>query len=273
MLSIVVFEFLKRHVVSEFYLDSASKKSWLKFKDFLSDNVNNNYLAFVKIIFLQIIRNRRVREYSSIGIIYTIFIILFLLHGSNNVVPGGFLFYASLFFLGNLIALNYQLLLFNWDSECFSFFLTRKLSYLDYIKSKHLFFSIICFITYFIKLPLILYYFPSYFFEDLGFLVLNITVVNYFVLVGTLLVNKEKISLQKTTFFNREGVNLYQVIILILVFSLFVIHFELSKSNTLGLPMVIITEIFLYIRFQSNLNNNLSKLLQLKKYRLSKSYQ
>lgn len=184
---------------------------------FLKNTVINNLII---LNLKQIKRNKRVFEYFSVGVV--LFFVFLYIFFANDKQFTSLQIYGLLIVLNALVVSNYQLLLFNWDSSIFNFLQTSGITIHQYLVSKRLFFTYGCLISCLLLLPLSLMSSHFLLVIILAF-IFNITVSNNAIILFTILFNDDKINLSKSTFFNYEGVNTSQILIILVPFLVLII--------------------------------------------------
>ncbi|WP_461629187.1 DUF5687 family protein [Labilibaculum euxinus] len=161
------------------------------------------------------LRNKRPRSLLLIGTLFLAYGFLFYKEESLND-------YYILIIAGVLItgaaALNHAQLMFSWSSCYFDSLLANKISMRNYIKSKFLFFTIICVLCYFITLPYALISFKIALINT-AILFYNIG-ITFFLLAYASTFSTSRVDLGKGTFMNYEGMGVSQFLIFIPLFAL-----------------------------------------------------
>ncbi|MDM8158539.1 DUF5687 family protein [Labilibaculum sp. K2S] len=161
------------------------------------------------------LRNKRPRSLMMLGAVFLLYGFLFYKEESLNdyyiLIIAGVLLTAA-------AAFNHAQLMFAWNSSFFDSFLVNKISLKNYIKSKFLFFAVICIACYFITLP---YAFISYKIALINTAVLFYNIgITFFLLAYASSFSTSRIDMGKGTFMNYEGMGISQFLIIIPLFAL-----------------------------------------------------
>lgn len=216
-----------------------------------------------------IFRNKRPR-------VQIIMVLLFLLYGfffytqDSYQNPLIYLFWG-IYFTG-IVGISYAQLLLSWESSYFEFLSLRNFNMEFYFKSKYIFYAVTSFLTYLLTLP--------YAFFDAEIALVNTVCLllnlglSFPILIYFSSYNSKPIDLGKGAFFNTEGSNVKQFIVVIpillgplLVFSPFYLFgWEYTGYAVLaGLGIVGILASPYILKAAENLHNE-------KKYKLVESY-
>ncbi|HOT13201.1 MAG TPA: DUF5687 family protein [Bacteroidales bacterium] len=148
-----------------------------------------------------------------------------LLYFSLIFLAYGFMFYKKqnldnyllLSFVGVLMtamfALNHGQFMFAWESSFFDSFMTKKISPYNYVKSKYLFFTVLCLLSFIVSLP---YALISY---KIG--IINVSLLLYNVGVSSFILiffgtyNSTRIDLGKSQFMNYQGIGATQFLLIL----------------------------------------------------------
>ncbi len=161
------------------------------------------------------LRNKRPRSLLLLGTIFLLYGFIFYKEESLNdyyiLIIAGVLLTAA-------AAFNHAQLMFAWNSSFFDSLLSNKISMENYIKSKFIFFALICVACYFIILP---YAFISYkiAFINTAILFYNIG-ITFFLLAYSSTFSTSRIDMGKGIFMNYEGMGVSQFLIIIPLFAI-----------------------------------------------------
>ena len=190
-------------------------------EDKTTDNkVNNSSFAFlekqghignlISLDFKLIARNKRPKSMLYLSI-------FFLLYGfyvyKNTHDDPELVFISFGLLMTNLVSINFGQFFFAWESSFLDMYFVNKIAVSNYIKSKFLFFTLGCLLTFLITIP---YGFlnSKIFLYHSAFLLYNLGITSFIILyVSTF--NLSRIDLGKSQFMNYEGTSISQFLLMI----------------------------------------------------------
>lgn len=213
-----------------------------------------------------ILRNKRPKSLIYVCCIFLLY--GFLFYRKENLEN-----YLTLSLMGLLLpsmfSINYGQYLFSWESSFFDFIIVHHISVCNYVKSKHIFFTITSILGYLIVLP---YAFISYKIAliNAAFLLFNIGITSL-ILLFVCTFNSSYIDLGKGQFMNYQGTSATQFLIILPIMGIpFVIYLLCKACGGLAYYYYVIA-IFGFIGIISNkylLNIVTSRFLK-RKYKMA----
>jgi len=213
-----------------------------------------------------VLRNKRPKSLLYIGGVFVLY--GFMFYRKENLDN-----YFTMSFMGLLLplwfSLNYSQYLFSWESSFFDTILANKIGSFNYIKSKHLFFSLTSILGYVIVLP---YALISYKIAliNAAFLVFNIGVSSITILFLCTF-NKSYIDLGKSQIMNFQGTGVVQYLILIPIAGLpFIVYFICNTFGGLQYYYYAIAAVgFMGIVFNKYLVQIVTRQFERRKYKMA----
>ncbi len=152
-----------------------------------------------------IFRHRRPRQFVLVALLFSTVYTFFLLDGTHP--PSALLAMVLGFLTSGMFALNYGPLMFGWESAYFDGLLARPVHLGDVVRSKLLLLQISCGVLFLVALPLFVYLAPTAIRFHAAMTLYNAGISAPFVL-WLALSNRERIALQRGSFFNYQGISL-----------------------------------------------------------------
>ncbi|MEQ8238142.1 MAG: DUF5687 family protein [Cyclobacteriaceae bacterium] len=216
-----------------------------------------------------VLRNKRPKSLLYIGGFFVLY--GFMFYRKENLED-----YFIMSFMGLLLtswfSINYGQYLFSWESAYFDAILANKIGSFNYIKSKHLFFSLTSILGYLTILP---YAFISYKIAliNAAFLVFNIGITSVIILFFCLF-NKSYIDLGKSQMMNFQGTGVVQYLLLIPIAGLpFLIAFLCNALGGLQYYYYAIAAVgFLGIVFNKNIIQSIANKFERRKYKMAAGF-
>jgi hypothetical protein len=156
-----------------------------------------------------ILRNKRPKSLLYLSLIFLAYGLMF--YRKRDLDNYLILTFVGLF-LTSMFAINYGQYMFSWESSFFDSYMANKIERFKYLKSKYLFFSISCFIMFFLTLP---YAFISY---KIG--LINASLLLYNIGISSIIMmffstyNTSRIDLGKSQFMNYQGTGITQFLVI-----------------------------------------------------------
>lgn len=176
-----------------------------------------------------ILRNKRPKSMLYLCVIFMLYGFLFYQKESLNN-------YLILIFCGFILtsglSISYGQYSFSWESSFFDTFLVNKISPVTYIKSKYLFLSMSCFLTFIITLP--------YCLIDYKIGLINAAMLLYNIGINTLMMlffctfNSSRIDLGRSQFMNYQGMGISQFLLVFPTMAIPAIAYIVF--NSIGFP-------------------------------------
>lgn len=187
----------------------------------------NNYGETVQLIRVElkmIMRNKRPRSLLYISLVFIFYGFIFY---KNEYLDNYIVLSLSGLLLPALFSINYGQYLFSWESSFFDTYLANRISPYNYIRSKHLFFSISTIIGFILVLP---YAFISYKIGliNAAFLLYNIGISSIIMLFFCTF-NSSYIDLGKGQFMNYQGTGIAQFLVMLPIMGLPLLIYLIHK--------------------------------------------
>ncbi|HEX4976163.1 MAG TPA: DUF5687 family protein, partial [Pseudomonadales bacterium] len=157
-----------------------------------------------------VLRNKRPRSLLYVSGIFLLYGVMF--YEEKRLNNDLILSFCGLL-LTSIFSVNYGQFLFSWESSFFDGIMANKITRFNYIKSKHLFFSIFCILNFIVALPFALISYKIAFI-NLAFLLYNIGISSVVMMFFSTF-NTSYIDIGKSQFMNYQGTNATQFLIMI----------------------------------------------------------
>jgi hypothetical protein len=187
----------------------------------------NNYGEIGQLIGVElkmILRNKRPRSLLYISGLFVLYGFMFY---KNENLDNYIILSLSGLLLPAMFSTNYGQFLFSWESSFFDSYLTNKISHFNYIKSKHIFFSISNSIGFLLVLPYALIS-SKIAFINAAFLLYNIG-ISSIIMMFFCTFNTSYIDLGKSQFMNYQGTGITQFLVILPILGIPLLIYFLHK--------------------------------------------
>ena len=202
----LAYSLLKKNTyLEDIQLSSRNNKSSFSFLSRYGETGN-----LIRLEIKMILRNKRPKSVLYISILFLLY--GFLFYRKENMDNYPILFLAG-FIITSMFAMNYGQFLFSWEGSYFDTFLVNRINSYAYLKSKYLFISSTCIISYLITLPFMLIS-PKIGLYNTAILIYNIG-VSSFIMIFIATYNNNPIDIGRSQFMNYQGTGIMQFILII----------------------------------------------------------
>jgi hypothetical protein len=245
----ILWRSIHRLLLRNFYIDNIETKKKSRILTILRMDKSDQFNEVSRLILLEInllLRNRRPRQTL---LMLPIFVVYFSMMGFKNPHQGFMPLFLTTFTIG-IGASIYGQFLFSWESSYFDGIMTRKNNLVNYVKAKYYLMSALALIVF--AMLFTIFSVTGKFDRVLLFSVLLFTLgVMSFIIIFAATFNDGRIDLNKSQFFNYQGVKGNQFLLSFLMMSLPIGFYSLFKflfNDTTG-KLVIVIPGLLFIIF------------------------
>ena len=211
------------------YIEDSQNSKRANARSFLFLNHFGETGNLMRVEVKMILRNKRPKSLLYISLIFLLYGFIFY---QQKYLDNYMILIFIGFFLTSMFAINYGQFFFSWESSFFECYIVNQIPVLRYIRSKYLFFTLICFVSFIVTLP---YALISYKIAliNASLLVYNIG-ISSFMMMFFCTFNTSRIDLGRSQFMNYQGTGVTQFLAVIPIMGFpFLIYFVFL---ILGIP-------------------------------------
>lgn len=211
------------------YIEDSQNSKRANARSFLFLNHFGETGNLMRVEVKMILRNKRPKSLLYISLIFLLYGFMFY---QQKYLDNYMVLIFTGFFLTSMFAINYGQFFFSWESSFFECYIVNQIPVLRYIRSKYLFFTLICVVSFIVTLP---YALISY-----KIALINASLLFYNIGISSVVMmffctyNTSRIDLGRSQFMNYQGTGVTQFLAVIPIMGFpFLIYFVFL---ILGIP-------------------------------------